>query len=92
MSAGAGQVAARESEVRQAPQAPADIVLEADCLRQPERFLDRTSYRAGIVLAEIADRQRGQRVSQLGLVSYGPGQLSRPHEHRIPDSGITQND
>jgi len=92
MSAGAGQVPGRESGVRQAPQAPADVVLEADSFRQLERFLERASHCAGIVLEEIADRQRGQRVTQRDLVSCGPCQLSRPDEHRIAGPGITQYD
>jgi hypothetical protein len=92
MSAGAGQVPGRESGVCQAPQAPADDVLETDSFRHPERFLERASHRAGIVLKEIADRQRGQRVTQRDVVSCRPRQLSRPHEHRIAGTRITQYD
>ena len=52
----------------------------------------RASHRAGIVLTDVADRQRAQRVTQRDLVSCGPGQLSRPQEHRITSTGITQDD
>ena len=92
VSAGAGQVAGRESGVRQAPQAPADVVLVADGFRHAERFLERAAHRAGIILAEVADRQRAERVAQRDLVSRGPGELSRPQQHRIAGGAVTQDD
>jgi len=45
VGAGAGQVPGRESDVCQAPHAPADVVLVGDGFRDLERFLERASPR-----------------------------------------------